>query len=108
MSTAIARPILTMPPEVQVFARKRGLEPYLPGIVEVFLRIFDEGRKRSVMVHHDPEVEGLSWLLFEVEVPWPTFEQARQADIEWYQETAALCPAPLLCEFSLIIRRRVP
>jgi hypothetical protein len=108
MSTAVATPILTMPLEVQVFARERGLEPYLPGIVEVFLRIFAEARKRSVVVHHDPEVEGLRWILFEVEVPWATFEQARQADIEWYQETAALCPAPLLCDFSLIIRRRVP
>jgi len=77
-------------------------------MVEVFLRIFGEARKRSVVVHLDPEVEGLSWILFEVEVPWTTFEQARQADLEWYQETAALCPAPLLCNFSLIIRRRVP
>ena len=97
---------LVLTKEVKAFAKERGLTPYLPKIIDVLLALFAEATSLSVEVHHDPEIANLSWLLFEVDVPWKTSEEAMQAYKAWYRATDAVCPKPLLMEFSLLIRRR--
>ncbi|MCI0681253.1 MAG: hypothetical protein L0Y71_04045 [Gemmataceae bacterium] len=92
--------------EVKAFAKERGLTPYLPKLVEVLHSICADATRMGAEVHHDPEIAGLSWLLFEVEVPWKTSAQAMQANKAWYRATAEACPKPLLMEFTLLIRRR--
>jgi hypothetical protein len=106
MPTAATKPArLTIPTEVRAFAEKRGLVPYLPGIVEVLHRTFADAMRMTVDVQEDPEEAGLRTLIFEVEVPWSQ-EQWRTGMKAWRRETAAVCPASLLTEFSLITYRR--
>ncbi|GEM_PF-6246127 len=97
---------LVLSREVMAFAKERGLTPYLPKLVDILHDLFADATRLSVEVHHDPEIANLSWLLFEVDVPWPTTEQAMQANTAWYRATEVVCPKPLLMEFVLLIRRR--
>src|SRR4051794_27718912 len=97
---------LEVSPEVHRYVRARGLEPYFAALVAILRRLFADATRFDVEVHHDPEIEGLSWLLFEVEVPWDSFEQVRTALDVWYRDTAALCPAPLITTFTLSVWRR--
>lgn len=106
MPTAATKPArLTIPPEARAFADERGLTPYLPGVLDVLHRVFGDATRMTVEVHEDPEEAGLRSLIFEVDVPWSQ-EQWRTGMKAWRRETAALCPAALLTEFSLITYRR--
>jgi len=96
---------LVLSREVKAFAKERGLTPYLPKIIDVLRELFADATKLHVEVHHDPEIAGLSWLLFEVEVPWETTEQAMKAYKAWNRATEAVCPKPLMMEVTLLIRR---
>ncbi len=107
MNTTTLTPArLVLSPEVEAFAKERGLAPYLPALAETLQRVFAEARCLKAEIEEDPEIANLRHLLFSAEVPWPTYEQARLARNLWYQETADVCPAPLLCEFRLHIDRR--
>jgi hypothetical protein len=96
---------LVLSREVKAFAKKRGLTPYLPKIVDVLRDLFADARRWTVEVHIDPEIANLSWLLFKVEVPWKTGEQAMQAYRAWNRAMEAVCPKPLMMEVTLLIRR---
>lgn len=97
---------LVLSREVKAFAQEHGLTPYLPAIVDVFLRIFKDAKKMSVEVDDDPEIAGLRHLLFAVQVPWRTFEHADAARTAWYRGTDAVCPKQLLTDLRLSIDRR--
>ena len=97
---------LVLSREVKAFAKERRLTPHLPKIIEVLHELFGDATKVNVAVHHDPEIADLSWLLFEVQVPWKTTEQILQGERDWNRATAAVCPKPLLTEFVLLLRRR--
>lgn len=99
-------PPLEVSPEVHRYVRERELEPYFPALVAILRRLFADATRFDVEVHHDPEIEGLSWLLFEVEVPWDSFEQVQTALDIWHRETFALCPATLITAFTLSVWRR--
>lgn len=107
MATVVKRKKkLALSPEVKAFAKERGLTAYLPKIMDLLHELFSDATKLNVAVHHDPEIADLSWLLFEVEVPWKTTEQILQGERDWNRATAAVCPKPLLMEFVLLLRRR--
>ena len=106
MSVTTAIPVkLSISEEVPAFVAKRGLEPYFPSLVNILERMFADATKVTVEVHHDPEVEGLSWLIFDVYTPMDSSEQVQAATTEWFRRTAAVCPSHLLTEFSLSIWR---
>ncbi len=107
MATLAKRqPKVTLSREVKAFARERGLMPHLPAILDVLCRVFSDANRIVAEVHEDPEIADLRWLLFEVEVPWKNSKRALQAREEWHDALAALCPAPLLNEMILLVRRR--
>jgi hypothetical protein len=96
---------LVLSREVKAFAKERGLEPYLPAILEILHRVFADAKKITAQIDDDPEEAGLRDILFEAVVPW-TKEQWRAGMKAWYRETAAACPAPLRHLFCLITYRR--
>jgi len=96
---------LVLTKEVKAFAKERGLEPYLPAILDVLQRVFADANRMKVGLHEDPEAADLRWILFEVEVPWSK-EQWRAGMKAWYRESAAACPSPNLCMISVIAYRR--
>jgi len=97
---------LTIPPGVREFVRERGLEPYFPKLVEILEQLFADATNMSAEIHYDPEIEGLHWLLFDVEVPWDSYEPIRKAKDSWYDQVFAFCPPLLITEFSLSVWRR--
>lgn len=97
---------LVLSREVKAFAQERGLTPYLPAIVDVFLRIFKDAKKVSVEVDFDPEIANLRHLAFTAVVRWRTFNQSEIAWRAWHDGTAAVCPKPLLTDLRLWIERR--
>ena len=97
---------LVLSREVKAFAKERGLTPYLPRIVDVLQDIFADAAGTRVEVHQDPEVAELRWLLFGVEVPWETSNQALHAKHQWYDSLHEFCPASVREEVILMVRRR--
>lgn len=107
-STSKTASRLIIPPEVTADAERRGLGPYLPALVETLERIFADASKMEAEVHEDSEIADLSWILFRVEGPWATFEDENILRNQWLEETAAICPGPMLTEFSLQLNARLP
>lgn len=91
------------PVDVLTYAAAKGLETYLEPLREAVYRVFPTLQSLRVTVEHDQELRDVSWIVFEVEVPErdiPDFIQARHA---WSAEKFRICPAPLVCEFSLFL-----
>jgi hypothetical protein len=99
---SIAASSLQIPADVQAFADQRGLGPYLPSLTESLLRLFADATV-SVELHHDPEVESLSWILFETETSGWTVEEVRQAEKAWRFCLNTTCPASLSPLVSLVV-----
>jgi hypothetical protein len=92
--------------EVRKFAQERGLTGYLPGLIELFDRVFADAIQVAIAVDEDPEIAGLRHLTFRAVVPWSTFEQAEAARDAWYAGTAGACPPESLPILRLQIDRR--
>ena len=93
---------LRIPADVQKFADQRGLGPYLAPLIDALHRVFADAAL-SVELHHDPEAESLSWILFEAEVAGWTIERTRIAEKEWRISLQAACPSDKATMFSLVI-----
>lgn len=93
---------LQIPADVQAFADQRGLGPFLPRLAETLLSVFADATV-SVELHHDPEAESLSWILFEAETSDWTVEQVRQAEKAWRFFLNTNCPASLSPLVSLVV-----
>jgi hypothetical protein len=105
MMTTAAAPRLVIPPEVLAFARDRKVDQHLGPIIDLFHRLFGDARKLAVGLHDDPEIAGLRSIVFEVEVAWPNYSQARDAYRAWHDGLFAIFPLPHLCDIALIIHR---
>lgn len=105
VQTPTAAKKLTVPPDVQVYARELGVEHFLPAVLGLVESVFADAKCMSVEVHDDPEAAGLRWILFEVDVPWSR-EQWRDAMKTWHRELPLVCPSPQRCLISLIAYRR--
>ena len=106
MNATIPTDRLALPDEVREFARQRGLLPYLPALGEVTEQVFADAFGLTAVVHDDPDVADLRWIIFRAEVAWTDPAQARAARDEWYARTAAVCPGPILTHVGLDIDRR--
>jgi len=99
-TVAKRRKKLVLSREVKAFAKERGLEPYLPAILDVLQQVFADATKMSAEIHEDSEVENLRWIVFDVEVPC-TLQRLNELTDAWYRESAAVCPPTLFGEFGL-------
>ena len=104
-ATTAAQVKLVIPPEVWIFSRERQIDQYLDRVVALLHRIFADARRLSVEIHDDPEIADLRSLLFDVEVPWPSFAQAQEAYRAWHDGLFATIPLQHLCDIALIIHR---
>src|SRR5262245_28675096 len=105
MTTTATAPNLVISPEVVAFARERKVDQYLAPILDLFRRLFGDARKLAVGLHDDPEIAGLRSIVFEVEVPWPNYSQARDAYRAWHDGLFAVFPSQHLCDIALLIHR---
>ena len=97
---------VTVSPAVWQFVRERDLESAFDELAEMTSEIFDDASGISAQLHEDPDVDGLRWISFQVEVCWNDAERVRQARDEWYDRTARAYAAAVLADFGLEIDRR--
>src|SRR5947209_14973377 len=91
------------PADVLDMARRYQLDAYLDPLLEATRRLFPTATGLTVAVEHDPELRDVWSIQFEVEVPKsdiPDYLRARRA---WGEELFRICPAPLVCNFTLIL-----
>ena len=96
---------LRIPADVQKFADQRGLGPHLAPLIDALHRVFADAAL-SVELHHDPEAESLSWIVFSVEGSWDNYDEEKRLRDLWLAESAACCSTELLGDFSVHLRSR--
>jgi hypothetical protein len=96
---------LQIPDHVQAFADQIGLSPHLLRLTETLQRVFGDAAI-GVDLHHDPEADALSWIVFSVEGNWRTYDEEKRLRDRWLAESAACCPSAMLGEFSVHLRSR--
>src|SRR5437868_5601271 len=94
-----------IPPEVQQFAEKVGVAPYLPGVLAMMRRIYPEG-DLSVILIEDPEIEDYLHVGFEVDVTGWTSERMLNLLNRWSSEIIQHCPATHTIYFLVRLRER--
>jgi hypothetical protein len=93
------------PEEVLSFARQAGVEASLDPLVEATRRLFPTALGAEVYVTVDPEIRGVSWIVFDVRVPLADVPDFLEADRQWSEKLDRCCPAPLVHAFCLRLER---
>jgi len=97
--TTVAPPVF--PADVTAFAAECGVTDYLIPVYEMTRRVFPTARRITPVLEYDPEIEGLRWITFEVEIGGLTVEQYVDLDWHWSGELFKVCPATHVCCFGL-------
>jgi len=97
---------VSVSPSALEFVRERDLESTLDELGELASEIFEDASHIAAEMHEDPDVEGLRWISFHVEVCWNDAERVRKARDAWYDRTAKDYTPALLSDFGLEIDRR--
>jgi hypothetical protein len=101
MSTATAT--WPWPMEVLDFAARHQVDSCLDPLLTATRRVYPTLRSLRVSLERDPELRDEWHILFEVEVPKSDLPHYVQAQHAWGEELFRLCPAPLVCNFSLAL-----
>ena len=97
-------PLPDVSPDVQAFAEKEGVAPYLPAVVAMTRRIFPTWPIK-VFLEDDPEIANDWHIILEVQVPEEaTADTLVAAHDKWIGETAQVCPSTHICLFRLGMR----
>lgn len=91
---------LSWPAEVAAFAAARGIEGFLPQILEMTQRIFPMAERIEIALEDDPEIGNDLHVVFETEVGLPV-AQAVRAEEQWCRELVRVCPSTFMCLFRL-------
>jgi len=91
---------LIIPPEVEAFAAREGVSPYLPAVLKMTNRIFPNSKVRLVL-DEDPEIANDRHIVLEVKTEEMKVSEALDARYHWHRDLFANCPAPLVCVFRL-------
>lgn len=97
VQTMSAAPHPLVSPEVLAFARERGVEKYLPKLIEWARQVYPIATRFDVFTEDDPEIAE-RYIVFELDTPL-TVEQSLEADRRWGDGVFRICPAPLVCVF---------
>ena len=88
----------TVPAEVIAFARERGVEQYLPRLIELTRQVYPGATRFEVFTEDDPEIANDRHIVFELDAPL-TVEQALEADRRWGEGWLRIEPYPRSCVF---------
>ncbi len=91
--------------EVLAFARKEGVEGYLEPLRQATVRLFPTLSSLRVLKEDDPEISDLSCVTYEIRVPHQDVPDFVEANHLWTDELYRICPAPLVCNFVLLLFR---
>ena len=91
----------TFPADVMAFAAESGVTNYLIPVYEMTRRVFPAARRITPVLEYDPEIAGLRWIVFRVEISGLTVEQYVDLDWRWSGELFKVCPATHVCCFVL-------
>ena len=98
---AITLPAWQWPTEVLEFAAGHQVQPYLDPLREALGDVFPTAQAVRVVLEPDPEIRDDWHIVFEVRVPQRDVADYVEAKRLWHRKLFALCPAPLVCTFSL-------
>jgi hypothetical protein len=99
-STTVSLPLPVVSDEVQVFADRQGVTPYLPAVLEMTRRIFPTA-PMTVLLEEDPEIANDWHIVFEVDTVGMTEERLVACRRQWIREIFQHCPATHVCVFRL-------
>jgi hypothetical protein len=68
-----------IPADVVAYATEKGLADSLLPHLEITRRVFPSARRLAVYLEDDPEIADLKFIVYEVEVPGLTVDQALEA-----------------------------
>src|SRR5947209_6373561 len=103
--TPAAEPRTTyIPAEVLAFAGVQGATAYLPGVIKMTERLFQDARRIGLSVETDPEIPNDLHILIAVDIPHLDADQYAEAKFRWSRGLFEICPAPLVCIFRCSLR----
>jgi hypothetical protein len=91
------------PEDVLALAGQQGVQLYLKPLLELLQQLFPTAQSLRVYVKEDPEIRDLQCIIFDVEVPAQDIPDFVEAKERWHRESFRICPAPLICNFSLLL-----
>ena len=94
-------PSPTFPSDVTAFAAESGVTEYLIPVYEMTRRVFPTARRITPELEYDPEIAGLRWIVFRVEISGMTAEQYADLHWQWSGELFKVCPSTHVCYFAL-------
>jgi hypothetical protein len=97
------RPVVNIAPDVEEFARSRGVESPLRRMVEATARLFPTARI-EVFTEPDVALEDYVFLVFEVHARREDIPDHREARKRWGEEWLAAYPYPRQQPFVLSLR----
>jgi hypothetical protein len=89
--------------DVLDFASKHNVAAYLDPLLLSTRQIFPTARQTKVSLEVDPEIRDDWHIVFDVEVPREDVPNYVDAQHQWIRALYAICPAPLVCTFRLLL-----
>ncbi len=99
--TPMTAPSPSFPADVMAFAAESGVTEYLIPVYEMTRRVVPTARRITPVLEYDPEIAGLRWIVFRVEISGMTAEQYADLDWSWSGDLFKICPATHVCCFGL-------
>jgi hypothetical protein len=97
-------PSYPWPADVLAFAARQKVGPYLQPLLEATRRLFPTGEIK-VFFERDPELRDVEYIVFEIRVPKNDVPDYREATRRLGAEQFRICPAPLVHNIVLSLRR---
>ena len=89
-------------PEVEAFAKQKGVQEYLLPILEMTKRVIPSIRSLELFLEVDPEIPNEHTIAYRVEVAGLSLEQAVESRWEWCAQLPNCYPQPWrVCPFVL-------
>ncbi len=104
MTPAMEARTSCVPADVLAFAAAQGAAVYLPAVLKMTERLFQDARRIDLSLEVDPEIPNDFHVLIAVDIPSLDAEQYAEAKFRWSRELFEVCPAPLACIFRCSLR----
>ncbi len=101
MPTLVAKPPVTVSPDVYEYTSKHGIEAALERLLEATPRVFPTAMSLNVFMEADPDIRDYWFIVFELRVPASDLADPVAADRRWGEEWARAYPYPRTHHFVL-------
>ncbi len=106
MPALVAKPPVTVLPEVYEYTSKHGIEEPLQRLLEATPRIYPNAKSIQVFMEQDVEIKDMWFIVFEVYVLKADYPDFLAAEKRWSEEWMRAYPYPRNHSFVLDLRRR--